>query len=437
MTFLSEPAPQFHTLSNGMRVVFFPQPYLHSVGIGFYVRVGSRFENIQNMGISHFLEHVLFRGNERYPSSLEMNRAFESWGGSINGYTTREYTYFFGQLHPDHLNDAIPFMGDFVSKPLFEGVELERKIILEERLEDVDEDGQDLEVDDVSRIGIWGNDPLAHKIIGSPRTLRYIQEKHLREHFEQFYHVDNVVLCVTGAFEPEDILPLIEEAFAHFPKKEKPQNGDKEDKILFSLPKKPLTSTAFVTHDSSQVSLQLSFLGVAPDDPAFFSTLLFERILDDGMSSRLWQRIVEEKGLCYEIWASLDVYHDVSLLDIGASVAPERVVPLVESIYEELRQLRDDGPTEEEFVLARRRWSFRQEYVLDQVENLNERLGVGLLFNLYLPLQEQVKQMNAVTLDSFLNVSQSVLRADRSHLAAVGPMRKSSKRKLKELLLAF
>ncbi len=423
--------PYFHTLSNGMRLVFFPQPHLHSAGIGLYIKVGSRLEEKKLLGVSHFLEHILFRGNTHYPTSLEMNRAFESWGGSINGFTTREYTYFFGQLHPAHLVDAVPFMREFFRQPLFAGIELERKIILEERLEDVDENGQDLDVDDISRQGLWGDNPLARKIIGTPHSINNIQEQDLRNHFENFYHAENVVLCFTGAFQIDQILPLVENAFSDFPTRPHAQHN------FTPPPPQPLQSTAFVKHDSSQISLQLSFIAPPPDDPDIFAALLLERILDDGMSSRLWQRIVEEKGLCYEIWSSLDVYHDIALLDISANVAPERVIPLVESIYEELDELREKGPSPDEFELARRRWSFRQEYLLDKVESLNEQLGVATLFDLYIPFDEQQRLMQAITPQSFINISRSILQHEQSLLAAVGPLSKSTKRSLKSLLLSF
>ncbi|MBU49249.1 MAG: hypothetical protein CL920_11180 [Deltaproteobacteria bacterium] len=424
-------APTFHTLSNGIRVALCPLPHLHSAGIGVYVRVGSRYESSRVLGVSHFLEHVLFRGNARYATSLDMNRAFEAWGGAINGYTTREFTYYFGKVHPDHLSDAIPFMGDFIHKPLFEGVDLERNIILEERLEDVDEDGQDLEIDDVSRAAFWGEHPLGHKIIGLPNTLRYVQQKQLEEHFAQFYTGEHLVICVTGRFASESVLPMIEQAFSHLPA------GAPFAIEPAPTEAAPSQSTAFVSHDSSQVQLQLSFLGVSPQDPMFPSLLLLERVLDDGMSSRLWQRIVEEEGLCYEVWAGLDTYHDTSVLDIGASVAPEKTLKLAEKIVHELKTLRDEGPTEEEFALVKRRLRFSQEYALDQVEQLNERLGASVLYDAYVPFETQRAQIEALTMDEFVESTKKILCTKRALFAAVGPLSKSVKRRLREFARTF
>lgn len=431
--FASQSEPSFHRLAGGLEVVLCPQPHLHSVGVGLYIKAGPRYEDPRRMGISHFLEHVLFRGNARYNSSLEMNRAFEAWGGSINGYTTREYTYYFGKLHPDYLHEAVPFMGDFIREPGFTGVEMERQIILEERLEDVDEDGQELDVDDVSRMGFWGDHPLGYKIIGSPGSIRGINERHLREHFGRFYRGGDLVFCVTGCFDEAAILPVIEASFAFLAETESVDVA----RLSPKAPTHPNRSTAFVYQDSNQVSIQMTFLGFSPKDPDFWTLLLLDLVLDDGMSSRLWQRIVEELGLCYELWASLEIYHDTSLLDIGANVAPEKVIPLVEEITKQLQQLRDEGPSEEEFALAQRRWRFSQEYMLDQVETLNERLGASALFDLYVPLEEQIEKITTVTKDDFQQMCRRVLSRERLMFAGVGPLSKSLKRRLRDFAKHF
>lgn len=420
--------PVFHELSNGMRLALWPQPHLHSLGIGLYVRMGPRFEHPEHMGISHFLEHILFRGNERYPSSLEMNRAFEAWGGSINAYTTREYTYFYGKLHPGYLSEAAAFMGALLRGPKFADVDLERQIILEERLQDVDTDGQILEEDDISRQHFWKGHALGNPIIGTPKSLKMISEQDLRNCFERHYGASNLVLCLTGCFDPEAAIPLIEQAFADL------SGGEKRSLPAPPKPNHPTERSAFVYHDSNQVSLLLSFRGAAPSDQAFLAMLVLDRILDDGMSSRLWQSLVERKGLCYDLWASIDCYSDASIFEVGASVAPERVLPLVEGICEQLLMLKQDGPTEEEFALAKRRWCLNQSFVLDKVGELNEHLGAQVLFDQYRPLDRQIEQLASLTLQDLIQVAQQLFCFDNLLLTAVGPLTKSLKRRLREAI---
>ena len=423
--------PVFHRLENGLKVAFWPLNHLHSVGVGLYARVGSRYEDPEKVGISHFLEHVLFRGNAQYPTSLEMNRAFEGWGGAINAYTTREYTYYYGRLHPDYLKNAVQFMSDFIHEPLFADVDVERKIILEERLEDVDSDGQDIEVDDISRLGFWGDHPFGNKIIGVPASIRKIQAKHLKEHFERFYGTENLALVVTGRFEPEDILPVIEESFSKLPK------GNAIIPEALSKPFLPQEETSFVNYDATQVSLQMSFASPAPSEEGFYHTLLIDRILDDGMSSRLWQRIVEKGGLCYELWTALESYHDVTMWDIGASVAPEKLVQLVEAIYRELDLLREEGPTEEEFELAKRRWRFQQEYALDNINSINEAMGSGYLYDRFLSFEERLQRMESITRSELHEYMKTFLTGERHQIAAVGPLSKSSKKRIRAMKKNF
>ena len=425
------PEPQFVTLRNGLKVGLWPLRHLHSIGVGIYCRVGSRFESPELSGISHFLEHVLFRGNGHYETSFAMNRDFESWGGSINGFTTREYTYFYGRLHPDYVKEAVSFMAELVRTPSFAGVELEREIILEERLEDVDEDGMDLDIDDISWRSYWGDHTLAQKIIGSPETLRKISESQLREHFKRFFCGQNLALCVTGRFEPESLLPMLEETLGSLPAGEK---------LMPPAVPKPFQASqhpAFVSYDDNQVTLQLSMPGPSPVDPDYPAFLLLERILDDGMSSRLWRRIVEDLGLCYDLWAQLDVNHDFSMLEIGAQVATEKLLALIDALYEQLRLLYDNGVTDEEIELARRRLRFGREFSLDQIDTMNEYLGVALLYEGYIPIVERLRQIDAVTREEMHRFIKEFLRPEKHLFAAIGSLTKGLKKRLRDRIQAW
>ncbi len=426
MSQVSYPEPLFLTLSNGLKVGLWPLQHLHSVGVGLYCRVGSRYEAPEVSGISHFLEHILFRGNAHYATSYAMNRDFESWGGSINGYTTREYTYFYGRVHPTFCKEALSFMAELGREPRFSEVETERAIILEERLEDVDEDGLDIDIDDISWRSYWGDHPLAQKIIGTPQALRSITEAQLREHFARFFCGENLAVCVTGRFEVDEIMPVLEAEFGSLPK------GQRISAAPVPRPFAPQQQPAFVTHDDTQIALQLSFPGPGPKDPDYPAFLLLERILDDGMSSRLWRRIVEEMGLCYDLWAQLDVNYDFCMLEIGAQVATEKAVQLVETLYQELILLRDQGPTDDELALARRRLRFGREFALDQSETMNEYLGVAILYENYVPIEIRLRQLEAVSTEDMKAFLRTLLSKNTQLFAAIGSLTKGLKKRLRE-----
>lgn len=421
---LQEPTSQ--TLDNGLQVVLSPQSQLHSLVFGLYVRVGPRYEQAQQQGITHFLEHVLFRGNACYPTSLEMNCIFESWGGSLNAYTTREYTYFYGRLHPSYLRESLSFLSEMVRTPLFADIDLERNIILEERLQDVDSDGQLLDENDVSRHTFWGEHPLGYPIIGHPKIIRRLRKEELEQHFYKHFVAKNMVLCLTGNFHSDEAIDYIAKYFSDLP------SGTRI--ISSPLPEKlgPLKPTAFVHHDSSQVSVMFSFRGPSPRDPDYLKLMLIDRILDDGMSSRLWQRIVEGRGLCYDLWTSLDTYSDISIFDLGASVAPEKLTELVEGLYHEILLMRDQGISQAELEHTRRRWRFHQECMRDQVGALNEHIGTHILHETYIPFNQQIEQLNNISTAQLQDFTNRLFRPEHHLLTAIGPLSKSRKRILSE-----
>ena len=417
----------FHKeLDNGLRVWMCPQKHLHRLGIGLYIRIGSRFEKAQLSGVSHFLEHILFRGNQRYPSSMELNRAIESWGGSFNGYTSQEVMQIYGTFHPRFLQEGVQFLSDFINQPSFEGIELERTIILEERLEDVNEDGHDLEVNDLIRKELWEGLSLGQKVIGTAGTVKRMKQEDLKAAFETHFGLKNVLLCLTGRFDPSEALREIQSSFGKLPAGQccTPEGVPSN---YADLPK-----TSFVYQDDNQVDLQLSFLGPAPTHDDFPAILLASRILDDGMSSRLWQKVVEEKGLCYEIWCEIDQAHDHSKLDMGASVAPEKAIVLVENIIGEVIKLREQGPTREEFEMVKRRCRYQLEFLLDEVDELNDKSGVAALYHRNLNLEEWWKKLHTYSIDQCMLYWQSFFHPSRCVLAAVGPLSKTKKRAIRE-----
>ncbi len=420
--------PLFHTLANGLRVALQPQPHVHSLGIGLYVGVGSRYETAETNGISHFLEHILFRGNKDYPSSLEINQAVESWGGTFNAYTAREETQYYTKLHPDFLKEGLQFFSSFVTEPTFSGIEQEREIILEERLEDVNEDGQDIVLYELSQRAFWGRHPLGLKILGNPDNLKKLQEAQLRQHFEKYYGARNTVLCITGRFDPEVALRWVEEFFGTM------RAGEKHSPEAPSANPTPAERSSFVSEDETQVELGLVFLGPGPSNPEYRAIVLGRRLLGSGMSSRLYNRIVDELGLCYDVWAELDIAHDFSFLEVGASVAPSKCLQVMEEIAKEVARLRTEEISEEELEQLKKRWLYQQEFALDNVSGINESLGVWTLYDRYRPFEERKAAMMQWTPASLRDVWSRWLTPDKMVLGAVGNISKRRKRSLKEAM---
>ncbi len=423
-----EELPIIEKLPNGLRVVIWPQRHLHSAGIGLYVRTGSRFDPPQYKGLSHFLEHIIFRGNKKYPNSFELNKTFEGYGGSLNAYTTREYTFFFGKFRPSFWREALTFFADLLDEPTFSDLEKERQIILEERLEDIDRNGQLINEDDISRMAIWGDHPMGYPIIGTPKGIKSIGVEELKAHFERFYCAPNMLLCLTGKIDPDESFPVIRELYSRFSSGQLmvppplPEGGPSDEKL------------SFIYHDSSQVSLLLTALIPPPTSEDFLPLLFIDRLLDDGMSSRLWQSAVEREGLCYDIYSSVSAYSDISYFDIGASIAPQKLPALLELIFRELRVLSEVPIGEEEMRHFKNRWKFKREYILDHIFSFNEYLGGNILYDTYTPMSEQFRIVDSMSAGDIQRCAQKYLRPSNFYITAIGPLNRSIKQKVREIV---
>src|SRR5437660_7569914 len=204
---------QKSALSNGLRVVTVELPHLHTGMIAAYVRAGSRHEDPPRNGVSHFLEHLFFRGSHGYPDGRGMNALVEDCGGSLNGVTTRDHGYYYSPVHPLRLEVPFTVLGDMLARPLFKEVELEREVILEEILDEVDEDGRDVDIDNLSKRALFEGHPLGQKIAGTRETVSSLREDDLRSHHARAYGARNLVLCAAGPVRHEDVLRLAEPSF--------------------------------------------------------------------------------------------------------------------------------------------------------------------------------------------------------------------------------
>ena len=191
-------ASQRAELPNGLRVLTAAAPGLHSAMVALYVRAGSRHESASVNGVSHFLEHLLFRGSVGWPDSVAMNAAIESAGGNLNGVTARDHGAYYTPLHPTELGTGLSVLGDIVRRPLLKEIEIEREVILEEILDEVDVDGRDIDPDNLVKRLVFGDHPLARKIGGTRASVRGMARRHARAHLERFYTGENLVLAVAG-----------------------------------------------------------------------------------------------------------------------------------------------------------------------------------------------------------------------------------------------
>lgn len=401
-------------LSNGLRVVTLEVPHLHSALVAVYVRCGSRHETPRNNGVSHFLEHMFFRGSERYPDTVVMNGLVEDAGGSLNGVTMRDQGFYYTSLHPGQLAVGFEVLGDMLSAPLLRHIDVEREIILEEMQDEVDLQGRDIDVGNLSKQLLFRDHPLGLKIAGTAQTVGAMSVADLRAQHERFYVAENMVVAAAGPVRREQVLELAERAFSRLPRRARPEER-------LAVPAQPGPGFLFVAHDESQTDLQLSFPSVPEDHPDHLALSLVRAVLDEGLTSWLPLHIVERRGLAYSVHAGLDIFSDLSIFELEATSTPAKVVPVFEEMARLLARLRAEPLSDEELTRLKRRHRIGLELALDDLNTLTGWYGGTELFRKPESFEERLSQLEAVTAEQIREVAGRTFTRDNLYVCAVGP----------------
>src|SRR6187399_1425222 len=414
-------------LPNGLRLLTIETPHLHGASICLYVRAGSRYERAETNGLSHFLEHMLFRGSGRYPSSFLLNLAIEQLGGTLYAETGRDYSLYQISLHPKQVGRGMEILGDLFSAPAFRDIDLERKIVVEEILEDLDDRGRNVNVDDQSRRLAWGDHPLGFPITGPMRNVKRFSLADVRSHFRRFYGAANMVLTVAGPLSPGDVGKHARAAFAKVPR------GARR-KPLAPRPSGPGPLYRAVHNESAQTQMHILFHALPETDPGYLALRALVRVLDDGMSTRLHYQICDQKGLAYSVAGTLHSYHDAALLEIDAACAHAKLPALVNESLAILKRFRDELVGEDELEKAKRRFVSDVESSYDDVDSLCGWFGGTELFCKADAQEERARALARVRPEDVRAVARRVLRADRLSVTAVGMLAPTLARKVEKIV---
>lgn len=402
------------TLANGLKVVTVQTPHLHSAMLSIYVRSGSRHEDPAVMGVSHFLEHMFFRGSSRYPDTVRMNARVEEAGGNLNGVTTRDHGFYFTPLHPACLEPGFDVLGDMLTRPNLTEIDTERQIILEEMLDEVDERGRDIDIDNLAKAFLFKGNGLANKIAGTPKSVKGIGRAELEAHFHRMYVGSNMVLACAGPVEHDRIEALAARWFADVP------TGDPAYEELPKPPPPGPTARLYESEDSPQTEVRFDFLAPPETHPDFVPLLLARRILDDGLSSRLPFEVIEKRGLAYALHAGIDTFADLSIFEIEGATAHAKVPKLIAAVGDVLGRLVDDGPTEDELARAKTRYAMGLEFVFDNPADLAGWFGGTELWREAETFEDRLAQVNAVTAADVRRVAARIFTRTNLHLTLVG-----------------
>lgn len=400
-----------HVLRNGLKVIAVEMPHVHSVSLVAYVRAGSRYESAATNGISHFLEHMFFRGTERFPSTYELASHIESLGATFNATTTRDMAYYYTEVAPRHVEAGVEVLGEMFRAPLFPDVGIEREVVLEEMSEDYNEDGVLIDPDSIAKGKLWPGHPLGFPIIGVGKNVKKFGAAHLRAHHRGLYTARNMVLTAAGQVHLEDLERLAEKHLGFLPAgKPVRQRAPVFAPGRFHSVKNP----------DNQLAVDLVFPAFAEGSEDWKTAILLRRILDDGISSRLHRAIVDRGGLAYGCEAILDGFHDTGAFEFECTLAPEKMPALLSVLVKILGELKAKGPDASELARVKERYACDLEFAQDAVGEMAGWYGGAELYREPESFPEALARVRRVEASDVRRVAGRIFDAARAHLVVVG-----------------
>jgi len=400
------------TLKNGVRVVCENIPYVRSVSTGIWVRTGSRNENPKNNGISHFVEHMLFKGTSTR-TAAQIAECIDNIGGQINAFTGKECTCFYTKTLDEHIEIAVDVLGDMFFNSIFDkkDIALEKKVILEEI--SMYEDSPEELVHDLLSETVWADSSIGRPILGTKSSLRNINRQMILDYINERYTQTNTVISVVGNYDEDRFEALLEKYFGDW----EPKNG--KDQELQRVVFKP--GTGIKEKDTEQVHICIGYEGIKTGDDDIYPLLAISNILGGGMSSRLYQKIREEKGLVYSIYSYPTTYTDTGLFTIYAGMKPENLKVVASLIEEEIGSLRKNGIRQAE--LERTKEQMKGNYILGLESTSSRMNSIGkselLLGYIYTP-DEILDKISSITMDDIDRMIVRIFGSDRKGLSVVG-----------------
>lgn len=406
---------QEQILSNGLKILLVPAPSFQSVSLGIFVKVGSRYEREAEAGVSHFIEHMLFKGTGRRPTARLIAEAIEGVGGMSNAYTSQETTVYYAKVAASQVNTAIDILTDMVRHPLFDPTEFEkeRSVIGEEldMIYDAPDNWVNVLLDQVT----WPDHPLGHNTVGTPQSLIGLNLEALRAYFAAGYHPHNVLVAVGGAFEPDQVVTELAARLEDWQPQPSPE---------FEAAPPPQTQARWFVEDRpiEQGHLCLAVPALSRYHPQRYALSVLNTILGEGMSSRLFLNIREERGLAYAVDSGLNLLQDTGALVVYAGVAPERAEEALQAILTELERLRQEPLPAAELHKAKEYIKGRLVLGLEDSFSQASWVAYQALFMEQIKTPAEVLQIyDAVTAEEVMAVAQNLLKPSVYNLAVVGP----------------
>ncbi|CAN5614508.1 pitrilysin family protein [soil metagenome] len=403
-------------LPEGPRVISSRLPGARSVSIAAYVLAGSRLESPDEAGVAHFMEHITFKGTAAYPSTRAISEAIEGVGGSFNAATDRESTVYWVRVPVREARRAMDVVGELIVRPSLATDEIqgERSVIIEEIRSYQDDPSEYAQT--LFQVALFGDGPLGREICGDEAGIRSLPDATIRSFWQTLYRPANTVVAVAGDLAHEQAVELAAAAFG---------TGNGAIPGYEPAPVLPAGERVRVgKRSTAQAQLVLGLPALRRDHPDSWTLAVLNGVLGDGMSSRLFLSVREERGLAYDIGSGLVDYSDAGALEVSAGVDPASLPQAMDAILTELARLRDDLVPDDELGKAKRYLAGGLELRMDETRHVASWIGgQEALHDRVLTLDEALAAVDAVSAEDVQRVAGDLFRDDGLRLAAVAPAR--------------
>ncbi len=406
---------QLTELATGERVVSERVPGVRSVALGFWIGAGSRDEPDSRAGVSHFIEHLLFRGTATY-SAQEIAEAFDELGGELNAATSRETTVLYARVTDERMEAALDVMADMVYRPTFTDVDLEREVVLEE-IAMVDDTPHDL-VHDIAAEAVFGGHPLGRPVIGSAEVISSVSRRALSSFHRRAYAGERIVLAAAGNLRHERLVELLESR----------RDGSERGNGLrrTTLRRLPRPSLRFLEKETEQYHVCLSAPGIARDDERRFAGSVLDAIVGGSASSRLFQEIREKRGMAYSVYSYSSQYEETGQVGLYVGTREEHLPDCLEIAVAQLVELGAGNLAPGELDRAKENIKGRILLSLESTSNRMTRIGRATVTDQpILSIPEVVRRTEAVSAGDIAELARELLAPERLSAAGIGPDERS------------
>jgi len=400
-------------LDNGIPIVSEKIPSANSVCLGVWVKVGSRYENSDNNGISHFIEHMLFKGSKKR-SSFEIAKSIESVGGSLNAFTGRELTCYFVHVLSKELPMAVEILSDIIKNPLFNSSDIinEKNVVLEE-INSVEDTPEELIYEHFQK-NLFYKHPLGFSVLGESKNIKRFNRKNLRDFWKRNYTSDRIVVAVSGDVDHQKVTKLVEKYFSF-------SRGNKKIKFKSKISKG--NKRTVIEKNISQAHICIGNIGVPYCEKEKYPLMVLTTLIGGGMSSRLFQTIREKRALAYSIYSFAEFLSDSGIFGIYVGTDKDKIEKVINLIKSELKKLCEKKISTREINQFKSQLAGNLILGLESVSSRMVRLAkIELYLQKYYYLEEVLKEINSVNSEEILTISNKVLNEKDLNITILKPV---------------